>query len=254
MKKTKSFTLIELLVVVAIIAVLVAILLPVLARARDAAKTVVCANNLRTAGTGFLGYAMEYNDWLPRIEGVAGECTTWTVAIAPYIGQRQTKCEQGVTLSMSNNPFWCPQDSPNRYWAASEWMNQWNYKRNGHGGRSYAFNHATAAYPDSYPLYDLRPLTIGRLSKISADTILVHENFDPYFYADWDGYLDSFSGLSASGPQPSDIVLPENPNSSPALRHTTPHQGAKAANYLFAGGQVNLRQKIYCRDLSAVED
>jgi prepilin-type processing-associated H-X9-DG protein/prepilin-type N-terminal cleavage/methylation domain-containing protein len=42
----KSFTLIELLVVVAIIAVLVAMLLPALAKARESARTVVCANNL----------------------------------------------------------------------------------------------------------------------------------------------------------------------------------------------------------------
>ncbi len=44
---TRSFTLIELLVVVAIIAVLVAILLPALSRARELARRVICASNLR---------------------------------------------------------------------------------------------------------------------------------------------------------------------------------------------------------------
>jgi prepilin-type processing-associated H-X9-DG protein/prepilin-type N-terminal cleavage/methylation domain-containing protein len=47
MKKRPSFTLIELLVVVAIIAVLVAILLPALAKAREGARAMTCASNLR---------------------------------------------------------------------------------------------------------------------------------------------------------------------------------------------------------------
>jgi prepilin-type N-terminal cleavage/methylation domain-containing protein len=57
MKARRSgFTLIELLVVVAIIAVLIAILLPSLGRARDTAKTVKCANNLRSIYQGVKVY------------------------------------------------------------------------------------------------------------------------------------------------------------------------------------------------------
>jgi len=45
-----GFTLIELLVVVAIIAVLIAMLLPMLNKARESAKRVQCASNLRQNG------------------------------------------------------------------------------------------------------------------------------------------------------------------------------------------------------------
>ncbi|MFN3730208.1 MAG: prepilin-type N-terminal cleavage/methylation domain-containing protein [Fimbriimonadaceae bacterium] len=65
MTDKRAFTLIELLVVIAIIAILAALLFPVFARARDAAKASTCLSNLRQLGMAFGFYGADYDDRMP---------------------------------------------------------------------------------------------------------------------------------------------------------------------------------------------
>jgi prepilin-type N-terminal cleavage/methylation domain-containing protein len=63
-RKRHGFTLIELLVVIAIIAILAAILFPVFARAREAARRANCISNLRQICLASLMYAQDWDEVL----------------------------------------------------------------------------------------------------------------------------------------------------------------------------------------------
>lgn len=84
-RRQPGFTLIELLVVIAIIAVLMGILMPVLHKAREQGKDVICRNNLKQIGLGAHFYAEAWDLRLPR--GAAGN-TAWYTLFMNYLAQK----------------------------------------------------------------------------------------------------------------------------------------------------------------------
>jgi prepilin-type N-terminal cleavage/methylation domain-containing protein len=96
MKRNRAFTLIELLVVIAIIAILAAILFPVFAQAKMAAKKTQSVSNFKQVGTSLTMYMTDFDDRMPNAPcivnvPVAHGCdemsmqTTWRYRVQPYM-------------------------------------------------------------------------------------------------------------------------------------------------------------------------
>jgi len=133
--QSRGFTLIELLVVIAIIAILAAILFPVFARAREAARKTSCTSNLKQFGTAFQMYMSDYDQrfpmggwWhgngLPELPGAGSAVNDWHQSLMPYI---------------KNWPvYWCP-SSTDIHEEAPDWNRtpvDYLYNNNLANGRS----------------------------------------------------------------------------------------------------------------------
>ena len=92
----QGFTLIELLVVIAIIAILAAILFPVFAQAKLAAKKTQDLSNMKQTGTGLLIYLSDNDDYFPlasfdSLPFNQANSYRWssTLCVGPYIKNTQ---------------------------------------------------------------------------------------------------------------------------------------------------------------------
>ena len=114
----KAFTLIELLVVIAIIAILAAILFPVFAQAKAAAKQTANLSNLKQLGTAAHIYGGDYDDQLPTDPGFdfcpsdgslgVGDIDRWGNYYWPFLFEPYTKQEPATVQRGAQGFYWSP--------------------------------------------------------------------------------------------------------------------------------------------------
>ncbi len=118
----RGFTLIELLVVIAIIAILAAILFPVFAQAKLAAKKTTTISNMRSIGLAVTMYAGDNDDVFPRTmdtsTGFPETISWWAVhsyqaSLEPYIKNGRGGINANG-LAPSKNSIWFDPSDPDR--------------------------------------------------------------------------------------------------------------------------------------------
>jgi prepilin-type N-terminal cleavage/methylation domain-containing protein len=164
MKRTRrgGFTLIELLVVIAIIGILVALLLPAVQAAREAARRIHCANNLKQWALAAQGYH-DTNKVLPMGDMPSPVGWMWKATLLPWIEEQNVynlipwscggDCSDCIAgLTDAGNPAgklisatFCPSDQDGfQLWTATPY-----YKAN--SPSSYLGNSGTSAPGQSGP-------------------------------------------------------------------------------------------------------
>lgn len=116
-RSRRGYTLIEVLVAISIIALLISILIPALAKARDAGRAATCLSNQRQLGLAATLYANENSGFVPR-EGVDNperDRPPWAIALRPYIDSNYSDEEDANDLFANAAYFRDPSRKPDRH-------------------------------------------------------------------------------------------------------------------------------------------
>jgi prepilin-type N-terminal cleavage/methylation domain-containing protein/prepilin-type processing-associated H-X9-DG protein len=106
-RMSAGFTLLELLVVIAVIAILASLILPTLARTKQAADSIACKNNVRQIALGLVMYTSDFG-YFPPAASAAG--VLWVDAIEPYTKSKWPieGLDREGTAATRRNVYICP--------------------------------------------------------------------------------------------------------------------------------------------------
>lgn len=108
-RKFNRFTLVEFLVVISVIAILAGLLLPALSRARDKAREISCASNVKQIGSALILYAGDSQDYYPSVVDNGSEGLYLEDRIGSYLNRPlQTGSNRAKPMYTQSGVWFCP--------------------------------------------------------------------------------------------------------------------------------------------------
>jgi prepilin-type N-terminal cleavage/methylation domain-containing protein/prepilin-type processing-associated H-X9-DG protein len=177
----KAFTLIELLVVIAIIAILAAILFPVFAQAKRAAKKTTDLSNLRQLGTVMALYGNDNDDQFP-LTSFPSKGNSWPLRVQAYVKSWDIFRSPG-----DNSTFWpaagTQPPQPTAPDTDPRWNNRWtSYLLNAHMVGSGQFATQSSFASPANVVYIV----------LARDDVAPRDHFHPFY---WGSPAEQSSGF-----------------------------------------------------------
>jgi len=255
---SKGFTLIELLVVIAIIAILAAILFPVFAQAKLAAKKTTALSNAKQIATANMIYMGDYDDnlikeyfgfpaapacdWGSMPWGSPGLFYNWRHALQPY-GTKSTGLMQDITNPFAGETFW-----------TLSWDGQ-GAEPNKYQPSNWAVNNSVIGFANGAcggPYTPSGQSTLDAVESV-AETILVLPNRSQWNDLKWHFGAYGFPGGVADANDTSWCITPAGGSSAvcPAAGNGPIHAVGKQSPFVWADGHA--KSKPYAATLRGTD-